>query len=151
MTWVLGGWLLAACSSSDEASCDEATVTLESIADDPQAMAATEGVVCGSFYEARTETEAPGCGDTGLGDPVVVEGVYALWPSNWGVERRENSLGVVVLASDGTELEELPDYASGETIVLEGIVRYAQVLDPCANQLYPSAYFEVDGDEVGLE
>ncbi len=143
---------LLACSGGSETSCDEATLTLESIAADPEAMAATQGTVCGGFYEARTGSDSTPCGDSGLEEPELVEGVYAVWPSDWGIERRGYSLGVVVLADDGvTELQELPDYVTGETVALDGVVRYGQVHDTCSNHLYPSAWFEVDAEQVGLD
>ena len=60
---------LLACSGGSETSCDEATLTLESIAADPEAMAATQGTVCGGFYEARTGSDSTPCGDSGLEEP----------------------------------------------------------------------------------
>jgi hypothetical protein len=142
--------LIVGCSQ-DEAVCDEATITLESIAEDPSGLDGAEGIACGAFYVARTDGITNECGDSGLDEPELREGTYAIWESDWGLVRRGYSVGVLVLDEDGTtEITEMPDVNEGDSIAVEVVVRYGEVFDPCSNSLFGSAYLEIEGGELGF-
>ncbi len=149
--WMFG-WFLGCTGAAEIADCEEATLLLDAIAEDPKGMAGAQGIACGAVFEARSDGISNECGDTGLGDPVVMEGTYAVWPSDWGLERRGYSVGVVVLDQDGvTEIGGLPEATPGELIAVQATIRYDQVHDLCSNSLFGSAYLEVSASEVGLD
>ena len=139
---------LMACTDDETHVCDDATLTLEDITADPKGSAGTSGIACGAVYEARDDGIDNSCGDSGLEDPTVRDGVYAIWPSDWGLERRGYSVGVRVLATDGTEVTDLPAVNLGDSLAVQTTVRYDQVYDPCSNSLFASAYLEIAASEL---
>ncbi len=145
-------WTLLACGE-EETACDDATITLESIASDPKDMAGTTGIACGAIFHGRTDGITNDCSapDTGIGDAQVREGTYAIWPSSWGLVRNGFSVGVAVLGSDGSEVTRTPDDNEGDTIAFDATVRYDTIYDACSHSLFHSAYLELAAEDVGLE
>lgn len=149
MTLIL--WALMGCGG-DEQSCDDATLTLESIVSDPEGLGGQIGIACGAIFHGRTDGITNDCtADTGLGEPEHRDGTYAIWPSDWGLTRNGYSVGVSVLDSTGAQVTDLPDDNEGDTIAFDAVVRYDQVYDPCSHSLFGSAYLELAAEDVGLE
>ncbi len=98
----------------------------------------------------KQEFPRPMCVPTGTGeDPEITEN-YKVFPSRWMIVGDGKMLGVMVL--DGAiQVSTLPQYEEGQSISLEGVVRYATVVRPCNKDIHDkSVYIEVDIKDVDI-
>jgi len=93
----------------------------------------------------------PGCVPVGKNRSPEIREVYHVCPSVWGIYDIDGRIGVAVIASNGVEICNPPNYDKDEEIVLRGIARATTVPDYCFPYIrFRSIYIEVNASDIDI-